>query len=133
MAHTSCHLLINAIDDNHQHLDAAKLILKNYGRLPARITGQVQLWKLTEIQERDLTNQLESTSTRVMYFPDQEGPYDLGAQPHIEDANLYYFAFLIRYDFQVGTGRKEGKYGAILKYELTDSGAETSVLNTFAG
>ena len=56
-------------------------------------------------------------------------------QYHITETrpNEYYFGFLLWYDFHVGEGRKEGKYGFILKRVISNGGYEDYILNTLAG
>lgn len=76
LGHTSYTLHPAIPDQNGQRKSFATLKLKNYGRLPARLTRQAQLWKLTEITEEDLTKHPEETAPHVMIFPDQVSTYD---------------------------------------------------------
>jgi hypothetical protein len=135
LGHTS-YSLHAAIPDSAGHRKSfATFLLKNYGRLPARLTRQVHLWKLTEITQEDLTKHPEETANHIMIFPDQVSTYDrVGEeQTRISEAKEFYFAFLVWYDFHVGEGRKEGKYGFILKREITNEGFEDSILSTLVG
>jgi hypothetical protein len=137
LGHTSYTLHEVTTDSKGQHKSWVMIRLKNYGRLPARLTKQVQLWKLTEIMEEDLAKQQEEPTTHIMLFPDQESTYERveEEQSHITGtrSNEYYFGFLLWYDFTVGEGRKEGKYGFILKRVISNGGYEDYILNTLAG
>lgn len=136
LGHTSYNLSSITIGLTGRRKDLAKFTLKNYGRLPARLTRQVQLWRLTEIKEKDLTDLPESISTQVIYFPDQEYTYDFSEereQSYMFLPKEFYFGFILKYDFQAGQGKKEGKYGIILKCKPTSAGYEYTAVNTLVG
>jgi len=137
IGHTSYKLDRETLDQDRQAgpKDIAKIDLKNYGRLPARLTRQVQLWQLTEIKEEDLAKQPETKADPIMIFPDQMSPYSfVGEESLIYRKSDFYFGFLLWYDAHVGQRTKEGKYGIILKCKsLIGHVIEYNVVNTFAG
>jgi hypothetical protein len=134
LGHISYTLDRHAVEEDRQAgwKDIAKFELKNYGRLPAKLTRQVQLWQLTEIKEEDLENQPKSKAEQIIIFPDEVKPYSfIGEQAFIYKKSDFYFGFILWYDFQAGEGRKEGKYGIIIKCK-SDIGhvLNYSVINT---
>jgi hypothetical protein len=132
LGHKSCE--ITSVPLGGTYKTVARIGLKNYGRLPARLTRQVQLWKKTEIGEEDLANLQKEMATRGMIFPDQEEPYDFGAdQSLIYAGSEFYFGFLLWYDFHVGEGVKGGKYGFIIKCKVMGGNMfEWTLVNTLA-
>ena len=116
IGHTRYELFSRTLRFKDPPLDVARFSLKNYGRLPAKLSGMVQLWSTGEIKERDLTNRKSNEVDPEVYFPEQEKQFDMiGPEAYIMHRKSFYFTFLLRYEYNVGQGQKQGKYGVILR------------------
>jgi hypothetical protein len=74
--HTRYELFSGTIRFKDPPRDVARFFLKNYGRLPAKVSGMVELWHTGEIKEQDLINGPSAKVDPEMYFPEQEKQFD---------------------------------------------------------
>jgi hypothetical protein len=68
-----------------------------------------------------------------IYFPDQEMQFDIVSEQSFMDKKeeQFYVGIRIRYDYQVGQGKKDGEYGIILKCERSPSAYSVSTLSAW--
>jgi hypothetical protein len=133
IGHTSYELFSRPIRFKDPPKDVAKFSLKNYGRLPAKLSGMVQLWNTEEIKEQDImTRPLDEVNPEI-YFPEQEKQFDMtGPETYMVQRKGFYFAFLLRYNYNVGQGKKQGKYGVTLKCKFRGPEYMFSIIRTVA-
>jgi len=113
--------------------DAVKFMLRNYGRLPAKLSGMAYVWKVEDVRESDLTNLPLGAVNSEMYFPDQENSLVvIGDNSYMTRQTDFFFGLRLDYDYQVGQGKKQGEYGVIFKVVFKSGyGFSSSIMNTW--
>jgi hypothetical protein len=95
--------------------------LKNYGRVPARVTSKRYKWSKKEISKNDLYSkeipvEWSSSHLQSLLFPDQDGKSTVNSYEQsflVSPGETFYFGLLLGYDSGKGTRKRE--YGTIFR------------------